>query len=292
MTTARFDLLLDNLHAATMSDASGYAAIRDASIGVRGDRIAWIGPAGELSRSATATRRVDCGGRWATPGLIDCHTHLVYAGNRAEEFEQRLRGMSYADIAHAGGGIQSTLRATRAATLDVLVAQSKPRLAALTGEGVTTIEIKSGYGQDTATELKQLKVARRLAAECEVDVRTTLLAAHALPPEFAERSDAYVDYVCREMIPSIAAAHAADAVDVFCETIAFTPAQTRRVFACAREHGLPVKLHSDQLSDQHCAELAAEFAALSADHLEHTSERGVKAMAQAGRSEERRVGKE
>ncbi len=265
-----------------MSDAPGYAAIRDAVIGIRGDRIAWIGSASDLSRSAAATRRINCGGRWATPGLIDCHTHLVYAGNRAEEFEQRLHGMSYADIARAGGGIQSTLRATRAATLDVLVAQSKPRLAALIGEGITTIEIKSGYGQDTATELKQLRVARRLAAECEIDVRATLLAAHALPPEFAERSDAYIDYVCREMIPSIAAAGAADAVDVFCETIAFTPAQTRRVFACAREHELPVKLHADQLSDQHGAELAAEFTALSADHLEHTSERGVKAMARAG----------
>jgi imidazolonepropionase len=282
MTTARFDLLLGDVHAATMSDAPGYAAIRDAAIGIRGDRIAWIGSASDLSRSAAATRRINCGGRWATPGLIDCHTHLVYAGNRAEEFEQRLHGMSYADIARAGGGIQSTLRATRAATLDVLVAQSKPRLTALIGEGITTIEIKSGYGQDTATELKQLRVARRLAAECEIDVRATLLAAHALPPEFAERSDAYVDYVCREMIPSIAAAGAADAVDVFCETIAFTPAQTRRVFACAREHELPVKLHADQLSDQHGAELAAEFTALSADHLEHTSERGVKAMARAG----------
>jgi len=282
MTTARFDLLLDDVHAATMSDASGYAAIRDAAIGIRGDRIAWIGPASELPRTALTTRRVDCGGRWATPGLIDCHTHLVYAGNRAEEFEQRLQGASYADIARAGGGIQSTLRATRTATQDALVAQSKPRLAALISEGVTTIEIKSGYGQDTATELKQLKVARRLAAECEVDIRTTLLAAHALPPEFAERSDAYVDYVCREMIPSIAAGRVADAVDVFCETIAFSPAQTRRVFACAREHGLPVKLHADQLSDQHGAELAAEFQALSADHLEHTSERGVKAMAHAG----------
>src|SRR5207237_5215198 len=194
------------VHAATMRDETGYGAIRDAAIGIRRDRIEWIGAATELSRDISAARRIDCHGRWATPGLIDCHTHLVYAGNRAEEFEQRLRGVSYADIARAGGGIQSTLCATRAATLDVLVAQSKPRLAALTGEGVTTIEIKSGYGQDTATELKQLKVARRWAAACEVDVRTTLLAAHALPPEFAERSDAYVDYVCREMIPAIAAA--------------------------------------------------------------------------------------
>src|SRR5215216_722159 len=158
MTTARFDLLLGDVSAATMSDASGYGAIRDAAIGVRGDKIAWIGRASDLPPDATATRRVDCGGRWATPGLIDCHTHIVYAGNRAEEFEQRLHGASYADIARTGGGIQSTLRATRAASEEMLVGQSMPRLASLTSEGVTTIEIKSGYGQDTATELKQLKV--------------------------------------------------------------------------------------------------------------------------------------
>jgi imidazolonepropionase len=279
MTTPRFDLLLEDLHAATMQDAHGYAAIRDAAIGVRGDRIAWIGPARELPRNASASKRLGCGGRWATPGLIDCHTHLVYAGNRAGEFEQRLHGASYTDIARAGGGIQSTLRATRAATQDALADQSRPRLASLVAEGVTTIEIKSGYGQDTASELKQLKVARRLGNECGVDVRTTLLAAHALPPEFVDRQDAYVDYVCREMIA--AAAEAADAVDAFCESIAFTPAQTRRVFACAREHRLPVKLHADQLSDQHGASLAAEFGALSADHLEHTNERGVQAMAAA-----------
>ena len=282
MTTVRFDVILDGLHAATMSDSTGYAAIRDAAIGIRGDRIAWIGPATEVPRGAAATRRVSCDGRWATPGLIDCHTHLVYAGNRADEFEQRLHGATYADIARAGGGIQSTLRATRAATQDALAAQSRPRLAALANEGVTTVEIKSGYGQDTTTELKQLKVARRLAAECGVDVRTTLLAAHALPPEFADRHDAYIDYVCREMIPAVAAANVADAVDAFCESIAFTPAQTKRVFASAREHRLPVKLHADQLSDQHGAELASAYGALSADHLEHTSERGVKAMAAAG----------
>jgi len=282
VSTVRFDLVLDHLHAATMRDATGYGAIHDAAIGIRGDRIAWIGAVGELPRNATIARRISCGGRWATPGLIDCHTHLVYAGNRAEEFEQRLHGASYADIARAGGGIQSTIRATRAATQDVLAAQSRSRLAALAGEGVTTVEIKSGYGQDTATELKQLKVARRVAAECAVDVRTTLLAAHALPPEFADRSDAYIDYICRDMIPAVVDADVADAVDAFCESIAFTPVQTRRVFTCAREHQLAVKLHADQLSDQHGAELAAEFGALSADHLEHTSERGVEAMAAAG----------
>ena len=283
MTTAvRFDLLLDGLHAATMRDGVGYAVIHDAAIGVRGDRIAWIGPLRDLPRGAAVARRVSCGGRWATPGLIDCHTHLVYAGNRAQEFEQRLHGASYADIARTGGGIQSTLRATRAATQDALAEQSAPRLAALVAEGVTTIEIKSGYGQDTATELKQLKIARRLAAECAVDVRTTLLAAHVMPPEFVDRQDAYIHYVCREMIPAVAAAEAADAVDAFCESIAFTPTQTKRVFDCAREHRLPVKLHADQLSDLNGAELAAQYGALSADHLEHTSERGVQAMAKAG----------
>jgi len=282
MTIAHFDVVLDSVHAATMRDETGYGAIRDAAIGIRRDRIEWIGAATELSRDISAARRIDCHGRWATPGLIDCHTHLVYAGNRADEFEQRLRGASYADIARAGGGIQSTLRATRAATEDTLVAQSRPRLCALASEGVTTIEIKSGYGQDTAAELKQLNASRRLGTECPVDVRTTLLAAHALPPEFAQRSDAYVDYVCRDMIPSIAAARAADAIDAFCESIAFTPAQTRRVLACANTHRMPVKLHADQLSDQGGAELAAGFGALSADHLEHTSERGVQAMAKAG----------
>src|SRR4051794_38631175 len=201
MTAVRFDLLLDDLHAATMGDMADYGAIPDAAIGIRGDRIAWIGPSRDLPRSAAAARRVSCGGRWATPGLIDCHTHLVYAGNRAPEFERRLHGASYADIARAGGGIQATLRATRAATQDALAAQSSQRLAALVAEGVTTIEIKSGYGQDTPTELKHLKVARRVAAECAVDVHTTLLAAHVVPPEFVDRQDAYIDYVCREMIP-------------------------------------------------------------------------------------------
>ena len=282
MAAFRFDLVLDHLHAATLRDASGYGAVHDAAIGIRGDRIAWIGPANDLPRNATIARRISCDGRWATPGLIDCHTHLVYAGNRADEFEKRLHGASYADIARAGGGIQSTIRATRAATQGSLAAQSRLRLAALASQGVTTVEIKSGYGQDTATELKQLKVARQVAAECAVDVRTTLLAAHALPPEFADRRDAYIDYVCADMIPAIVDASVADAVDVFCESIAFTPAQTRRVFTCARQNDLAVKLHADQLSDQQGAELAAEFGALSADHLEHTSERGVKAMAAAG----------
>jgi imidazolonepropionase len=282
MTPAQVDLLLEDVHLATLADAAGYGIVRDAAVGIVGDRIAWLGRARDLPTDIRTTKRVSCAGRWATPGLIDCHTHLVYAGNRAHEFEQRLHGASYADIARAGGGIQSTVRATRAASEDELAAQSGRRLAALVRGGVTTVEIKSGYGQDVASEMKQLGVARRIASECGVDVRTTLLAAHALPPEFAGRSDDFIDMVCREMIPYIARAGLADAVDAFCETIAFTPAQTRRVFAAARESGLPVKLHADQLSDGDGAALAAEFHALSADHLEHTNEEGIVAMASAG----------
>jgi imidazolonepropionase len=282
MTPARVDVLLEGLHLATLADATGYGIVRDATLGIVGDRIAWLGPARDLPTDVRVTRRVSCEGRWATPGLIDCHTHLVYAGNRAREFEQRLHGAGYADIARAGGGIQSTVRATRAATEDELAAQSARRLSALARDGVTTVEIKSGYGQDTDSEKKQLRVARRLAAECNVDVRTTLLAAHALPLEFAGRSDDYIDMVCREMIPAIASAGLADAVDAFCETIAFTAAQTRRVFAAARANGLPVKLQADQLSDGDGAAVAAEFDALSADHLEHTNEKGIVAMARSG----------
>ena len=186
---------------------------------------------------------------WLTPGLIDCHTHLVYAGNRAHEFERRQLGATYADIAREGGGIAATVRATRAASEAELAAQSRPRLAALAAGGVTTVEVKSGYGLDTAAEMKQLRVARALGSELDVTVRTTLLAAHALPPEFAGRADDYIDYVCRDIIPAVARAGLADAVDAYCETIAFTAAQTQRVFAAARAHGLPVKLHADQLSD-------------------------------------------
>jgi imidazolonepropionase len=282
MTPAHVDLLLEDVHLATLADAADYGIIRDAAVGVVGDRIAWLGRARDLPTDLRATTRVSCAGRFATPGLIDCHTHLVYAGNRAHEFEQRLHGASYADIARAGGGIQSTVRATRAASEDELAAQSGRRLAALARDGVTTVEIKSGYGQDTESETKQLAVARRIARECGVDVRTTLLAAHALPPEFARRSDDFIDMVCREMIPAIASAGLADAVDAFCETIGFTAAQTRRVFAAARANGLPVKLHADQLSDGDGAALAAEFHALSADHLEHTNEEGIASMARAG----------
>ncbi len=283
MTAAAFDLLLVDANLATMrrGDVS-YGTIRDGALGIRNGVVDWVGRAAQLPRDVTARETRRCGGRWLTPGLIDCHTHLVYAGNRAGEFERRLLGATYADIAREGGGINATVSATRAASAEELAAQSLPRLAALAAEGVTTVEIKSGYGLDTATELKQLAVARLLGEQCDVDVRTTLLAAHALPPEFAGRSDAYVDYVCREMLPTVARDRAADAVDAFCETIGFTPAQTQRVFAAARAHGLPVKLHADQLSDTGGAALAAAAGALSADHLEYTNVEGVAAMARAG----------
>jgi imidazolonepropionase len=278
----RFDLLLLDAHLATMRGEDGpYGVIHDGAVGVRAGLIVWVGRARDVPRDVAADSTLRCGGRWLTPGLVDCHTHLVYAGNRAGEFEQRLLGATYADIARQGGGIVATMRATRAASADELLAQSRPRLAALAAEGVTTVEIKSGYGQDTATELKQLAVARALGRELDVDVRTTLLAAHALPPAYAGRADAYVDYVCRDMVPAVAAARAADAVDAFCETIGFTAAQTQRVFAVASALGLPVKLHADQLTDSGGAALAAAAGALSADHLEYTNAEGVAAMARA-----------
>jgi imidazolonepropionase len=275
-----FDLLLVDAHVATMED--GYGTIHEAAVGIRGDRIAWVGARRDLPPDAHAAATLSCNGDWLLPGLVDCHTHLVYAGNRASEFERRLNGATYADIAREGGGIASTVRATRAATEDELARQSAPRLAALASEGVTTVEIKSGYGLDTATETKQLRVARRLGIDAGIDVRTTLLAAHALPAEFAGRADDYIDYVCADTIPAIAREGLADAVDAFCETIGFTRAQTQRVFAAARAHGLRVKVHADQLTDMDSAALAAECGALSADHLEYTSEAGVAAMAAAG----------
>jgi imidazolonepropionase len=234
----------------------------------------------ELARRAADVYDLD--GRWVTPGLIDCHTHLVYGGSRAAEFEQRLEGASYQELLAAGGGILSTVRATRAATEDELVAAAERRLAALRRDGVTTVEIKSGYGLDTATELKMLRVARRLAEGRNVDVLATFLGAHALPPEFAGRRSEYIDLVCGEMLPAVAAAGLADAVDGFCEGIAFTPGEIARVFDRAREFGLPVKLHADQLSDLGGAALAARYRALSADHLECASAQGIEAMAKIG----------
>jgi imidazolonepropionase len=276
-----FDLLLRHASVATL-DGDGYAPLTDAAIGIRNGAIAWLARDDDLPADTQAAAELRVDGAWVTPGLIDCHTHLVYAGNRANEFEQRLNGVSYADIAKAGGGIVSTVRATRAASEDELIEQSAPRLRALLAEGVTTIEIKSGYGLDAANEAKMLRAARALGHAHDVDVRTTFLGAHALPPEFAGRADDYIDAVCGEMLPAIADERLADAVDAFCDNIGFTPLQTRRVFEAARAHRLPVKLHAEQLSDQQGAQLAAEFGALSCDHLEYVSEAGVAAMAAAG----------
>ena len=238
--------------------------------------------AGPAAGAPLARETIDCAGRWITPGLIDCHTHLVYAGDRAHEFELRLAGASYEEIARAGGGIVSTMRATRAASEDDLVAAALPRLDALLAEGVTTIEIKSGYGLEPASEARLLRAARRLGETRDVTVTTTFLGAHALPPEFAGDPDGYIAQVCDVMLPAIARDGLADAVDAFCEGIGFTPAQTERVFAAAERHGLPVKLHAEQLSNLHGAALAARHKALSADHLEFLDDAGIAAMAAAG----------
>ncbi|HEX3432062.1 MAG TPA: imidazolonepropionase [Rhizomicrobium sp.] len=232
--------------------------------------------------SLEAETRIDCDGRWITPGLIDCHTHLVFAGNRAREFEMRLRGASYEEIARAGGGILATVQATRRASEDELVASALPRLDTIIAEGATTIEIKSGYGLTLEDERKQLRTARRLGRERNVEIVTTFLGAHALPPDAEGNKDAYIDRLCTEWIPAIAREQLADAVDAFCEAIAFSPAQVARVFEAARAHGLRVKLHADQLSNSSGAALAAHFDAISADHLECSDEDGVVALAGAG----------
>ena len=277
--------LWTHCRAATMAaDASHpYGLIEDAAIVVEGDRLAWVGARSELPSRwhAGAAKHHDAGGALVTPGLVDCHTHLVYAGNRAKEFELRLQGAGYEEIARAGGGIASTVAATRAASEAELLAQSEPRLRSLVQEGVTTIEIKSGYGLSLEHERKCLRVARSLARAAPLEVRTTFLGAHALPPEYAERADDYIAEVLR-MLPVLRSEGLVDAVDAFCERIAFTPAQTERVFEAAARCGVPVKLHAEQLSDSGGAQLAARFGALSCDHLEWLSEAGAAAMAQAG----------
>lgn len=280
-----WDAVWINARLATMTGGGEpYGAMPGAALAVQGGRIAWVGPMADLPGrpEALAHAVVDAGGRWITPGLIDCHTHLVHAGDRAHEFELRLQGATYEEIARAGGGIRSTVAATRAASEDELVAQADRRLAALCAEGVTVVEVKSGYGLDLESELKMLRAARALEGRRPVTVRTTFLGAHALPPEFQGRADDYIDEVCGRMLPAVAAAGLADAVDAFCEGIGFTAAQTERVFLAARRHGLPVKLHAEQLSDLGGAALAARHGALSADHLEYLSEAGVRAMAAAG----------
>jgi len=266
---------------ATMAEGKpGLGVVEQGLIAARGGRIVYAGPEAEAP-ACEAPDIVDCAGRWVTPGLVDCHTHIVYGGNRAHEFELRLAGASYEEIARAGGGILSTVQATRAASEDALVRASLPRLDRLIAEGVTTIEIKSGYGLDRETEARMLRAARRLAQERPVDVVTSFLGAHALPPEADGDKERYIDAVCA-MIPAVAREGLADAVDAFCEGIAFSPAQSARVFAAAKAAGLPVKLHADQLSNLHGAALAAEHGALSADHLEYTDADGVAAMARAG----------
>ena len=279
MATLFDTIWLDARLATLASDRPALGAVERGAIAAKDARIAFAGPVADLPTGWDAKERIALDGRWVTPGLIDCHTHLVYAGDRAHEFELRLAGASYEQIARAGGGIVSTVKATRAASEDTLVAQSLPRLDALMAEGVTTIEIKSGYGLDRANEGKQLRAARRLGRERDVDVMTTFLGAHALPPEAGDK-DRYIDDVCA-MIPDIARDKLADAVDAFCEGIAFSPKQVTRVFDAAKAAGLPVKLHADQLSNLHGARLAAEHGALSADHLEYTDEDGVAALAEA-----------
>ncbi|SIQ87587.1 imidazolonepropionase [Rhizobium sp. RU20A] len=261
----------------------GLGLIEDAVLAVSGERIVHVGPDADLPTDFTAqAESVDCGGRWITPGLIDCHTHLIHSGNRAREFEMRLAGASYEEIARAGGGIVSSVRHVRAASEAELVAESLPRLDALLAEGVTTVEIKSGYGLTVADEIKMLAAARRLGEQRPVGVTTTYLGAHAVPAEYKGRNGAFIDEI---VLPGLEAAHAAglvDAVDGFCEGIAFSPAEMRRVFDHAAAHGLPVKLHADQLSDLDGAALAASYGALSADHLEYTNAAGAAAMAASG----------
>lgn len=276
----RCDRLWTNARLATMRpDLPGLGVVRGGAIGMRDGRIAFAGPAAD---APDAPDVIDCDGRWITPGLIDAHTHLVFAGDRIAEFELRQKGASYEEIARAGGGIASTVAATRAASEAALVRSALPRLDALIAEGVTTIEIKSGYGLTLTDEAKMLRAARALGDARPVTVRTTFLGAHALPSEFVGDADGYIDLLCEQILPAIAAEGLADAVDAFCENIGFTPAQTERMFAAAAAHGLPVKLHAEQLSNQHGAALAARHGALSADHLEYLDKAGIAAMRDAG----------
>lgn len=277
-----WDSLWTNVHLATLEQPAGYGEIHDAAIAVRGGRIAWLGPRRSLPAGYRAEREYDCGGQWLTPGLIDCHTHIVHAGNRSDEFEDRLKGVSYEEIARRGGGILSTVRATRTSTEASLLAASLPRVASLLAEGVTTLEIKSGYGLEPDTEARMLRVAAEIGRVVPVRVRKTFLGAHALPPEYAGRPDDYITLVCDTMMPRLAEAGLVDAVDAFCDTIGFTAAQTARIFDAAHRLGLPVKLHAEQLSDRGGAGLVAKYQGLSADHLEWLSPRGVAAMARAG----------
>ena len=272
--------LWQHCHVATMAQGK-YSIIEDAALVTAGSLIEWIGPRSQVPVADYAQVH-DLQGAWVTPGLIDCHTHTVFGGNRSGEFEQRLEGVSYAEIAAKGGGIASTVRATRAASEDELFASAEKRLRSLLRDGVTTVEIKSGYGLDLANERKMLRVARRLGEALPVSVRATCLAAHALPPEYKDRADDYIEHICTEMLPALAAEGLVDAVDAFCEYLAFSTEQVERVFKVAQQLGLPVKLHAEQLSSLHGSSLAARYHALSADHLEFMTEDDAIAMAASG----------
>jgi imidazolonepropionase len=277
------DSLWINARLATMTQGVPYGVVEDGAMALSGGKIAWIGKRKDLppDMASRATRLEDGDGGWITPGLVDCHTHLVYAGSRAHEFELRLQGVTYEEIARQGGGIRSTVLTTRSADEATLFQQTVPRLQSLMSEGVTTVEIKSGYGLDLETEIRMLRVARLLGERFPITIIPTYLGAHALPPEFEGRSDAYIDFICDEVLPKVADQGLATAVDAFCDTVGFTLEQTERVFQAASKHGLPVKLHGEQLSDQGGAALAAQYGALSVDHLEYLSEKGLEALAES-----------
>ncbi|MDB2384569.1 imidazolonepropionase [Endozoicomonas sp.] len=276
--------IIRNINIATMDPytPSPYGRIYNASVVFKGDTIRWVGKEKDMPSKYSSYTAFDGENQWLTPGLVDCHTHLVFAGNRAQEFEQRLQGVSYAEIAKQGGGIQATVRATRQASEETLYNLAADRLKSFLSEGVTTMEIKSGYGLELEAECRQLRVARRLGNNFPITIKRTFLGAHALPEEFHGRSDDYIQHICNDMIPSVALAGLADAVDAFCENVAFSYEQVQKVFNSAKKHDLPVKIHAEQLSNLYGSVLAARYNGLSADHLEHLDGKGIKAMKAAG----------
>lgn len=280
-STDNWSTLYQNINLATMSGID-YGIIKNAALAIVGDKIAWLGKQSDLPMfTQESVEIIDGKNQWLTPGLIDCHTHIIYGGDRANEFELRLQGASYEEIAQNGGGIISTVNATRVASEDDLFQSALKRLTAMHQQGVTTIEIKSGYGLNTETELKMLTVATKLAKALPITVKRTFLGAHALPTEFKNDADGYIDLVVNEMLPQVSEEHLADSVDIFCESIGFNLAQTERVFKAAKQYNLPIKVHAEQFSDLGGTRLAAQYQALSSDHLEFLSESGVKAMARA-----------